>query len=77
MNEVGSSADSPDKLPMIGGAKAAAKQDAPSKSPSRLFSLHFDKITKQAGNADLNNATMSKGERSPKTQFDPTSTPLA
>ena len=66
-------ADSPEKLPQLVLSKyktsdesaIAAAIAAQAKSPSRLLTLPFDKITKQAGMADINNASMTKGEKTP------------
>ena len=85
-------ADSPEKLPQLVLSKyktagdenmLAAAVAAHPKSPSRLLTLPFDKITKQAGMADINNASMTKGEKTPLNamlnNFNPTTsnTPMA
>ena len=79
-------ADSPERLPQLalnkykttdesGITAAIAAQNK--QSPARLLTLPFDKIAKQAGMADINNASMTKGERTPLNAMPTSNTPMA
>ena len=81
-------AESPERLPQLVLSKnktagdanmiaAAIAAQSNNNSPARLLTLPFDKITKQAGMADINNATMTKGERTPLNAMPTSNTPMA